>query len=656
MPIFPSDSLYQLIKDSVPELIAALKNDSDSSVRLSAAQALGKMVADAKLVVPDLVKALQNDSDSSVRHNASQALVSIALNLQEQATTLSPAELDQLISDLSPALKSIQSANPRLSNADISALRLSLNALQAQKNAHFSNWIRQNKWLAGGLFYLVFFPSLWSMLFWLRPRWLVAINDALKPYEFKLPDSLGGAPVKIRDLTFFSLFSDRPRVLDAWVNAHISTVREEFKTLETVQERRTYISIPVILDGNTLPDLTSESLRPLFDRQRACLLIVGEGGSGKTSIACQIALWAIQETPEHRLAPHLTIPILIEEELTPQLTATPHPLRETIRRQLQDLTREGEPISDELLANLLKHRRILVILDHISEMSEATRQQIQQESLDINALVITSRLKEPLNRTTQCPIEPLRIAGNRLSSFMEAYLNQRGKRGLFTDKEFFNACIQLSDMVGTRDITVLLAKLYAEQLISAKEGYQSADLPENIPDLMLSYLNELNRDVTEDKLADRTLHQDAKAIAWECLKERYRPASAHIKDAIAALPAPDADQRLHYLESKLRLLQTVGVGKENLRFALDPVAEYLAGLYLVDLYKTDSQKWQDFFKTADAQSGAPDAIKGFLLAVRDCYLAKIPGAKDSDFVPKAIGDRTMTPSAPPQAVAQPVSP
>ncbi len=558
--------------------------------------------------------------------------------------------------DLSAALKIIQWANPALSNADISTLRLSLNALQAQKNAHFSNWSRQNKWLAGGLFYLVFFPSLWSMLFCLRPRWLVPINDALKPYEFKLPESWGGAPVKIRDLTFFSLFYDRPRVLDAWVTAHISTVREEFKTLETVQERRTYISIPVILDGNTLPDLTSESLRPLFDRQRACLLIVGEGGSGKTSIACQIALWAIQETPQHRLAPHLTIPILIEEELTPRLTATPHPLRETIRRQLQDLTGKAEPISDELLANLLKHRRILVILDHISEMSEATRQQIQQESLDINALVITSRLEEPLNRTTQCRIQPLRIAGNRLSSFMEAYLNQRGKRGLFTDKEFFNACIQLSDMVGTRDITVLLAKLYSEQLISAKEGYQSADLPENIPDLMLSYLNELNRDVTEDKLADRTLHQDAKAIAWECLKERYRPASVHIKDAIAALKIPDADQRLHYLESKLRLLQTVGVGKENLRFALDPVAEYLAGLYLVDLYKTDSQQWQDFFKTADAQSGAPDAIKGFLLAVRDCYLATIPGAKDSDFVPKEIGDRTMPPSAPPPAVAQAVSP
>ncbi|MCT7954587.1 hypothetical protein [Laspinema palackyanum] len=90
------------------------------------------------------------------------------------------------------------------------------------------------------------------------------------------------------------------------MTAHISTVREEFKTLETVQEHRTYIRIPVILDGNTLPNLPSESLRPLFDRQRACLLIVAQGGSGKTSSACQIALWAIKETPQHRIAPHLT--------------------------------------------------------------------------------------------------------------------------------------------------------------------------------------------------------------------------------------------------------------------------------------------------------------------------------------------------------------
>jgi hypothetical protein len=53
---------------------------------------------------------------------------------------------------------------------------------------------------------------------------------------------------------------------------------------------------------------------------------------------------------------------------------------------------------------------------------------------------------------------------------MEAYLTQRGKRDRFTDTEFFDACSRLSAMVGPRNITVLLAKLYAEQLIAVKDN------------------------------------------------------------------------------------------------------------------------------------------------------------------------------------------
>jgi HEAT repeat protein len=160
------------------------------------------------------------------------------------------------------------------------------------------------------------------------------------------------------------------------------------------------------------------------------------------------------------------------------------------------LTNEADPFSEELLERLLRQRRILVIVDHLSEMSEATRKAIRPELPDfcVNALVITSRTEETLGKVTKTTLKPLRIEGNRLSSFMEAYLTQRGKRDRFTDTEFFDACSRLSTMVGTRNITVLLAKLYAEQLIAAKEGtlvgaQGFAPLPDNIPDLMLSYLN-----------------------------------------------------------------------------------------------------------------------------------------------------------------------
>lgn len=199
-------------------------------------------------------------------------------------------------------------------------------------------------------------------------------------------------------------------------------------------------------------------------------------------------------------------------------------------------------------------------------------------------------------------------------------------------------------MVGQRNITVLLAKLYAEQLIVAKEDTSPDQLPDNIPDLMLSYLNELNRNVTGDKLSDRTVHQAAKTLAWECLKRTFRPTSAKRENALAMLSAgitalngDTAESHLKYLETRLRLIQTIGPAQDQIRFSLDPLAEYLAGLYLLDVYGKDEQLWQQFLQDAAAMPGAPESIKGFLLAVRDCCLAKGKEAKIPDFVAEELG-------------------
>jgi HEAT repeat protein len=99
-----------------------------------------------------------------------------------------------------------------------------------------------------------------------------------------------------------------------------------------------------------------------------------------------------------------------------------------------------------------------------------------------------------------------------------------------------------------------------------------------------------------------------------------------------------AKVRLKYLENRLRLIRTKEPGYKVL-FDLDPLAEYLASLYLVDCYGEDEKKWREFLAEADSKPGAPEAIKGFLLAVRDCYLAKVPEAKVTDFVPEELGRR-----------------
>lgn len=151
----------------------------------------------------------------------------------------------------------------------------------------------------------------------------------------------------------------------------------------------------------------------------------------------------------------------------------------------------------------------------------------------------------------------------------------------------------------------------------------------------------------ENKPDNLTVHADVKAIAWECLKLEYKPQAANYEDVLKVIASPNendndnkdkAKVRLKYLENRLRLIRTKEPGYKVL-FDLDPLAEYLAGLYLVDCYGEEKQRWCEFLAEIDSKPGAPEAIKGFLLTVRDCYLAKVPDAKVTYFVPEEIGKR-----------------
>jgi len=503
-----------------------------------------------------------------------------------------------------------------------------------------------DEWIWAGAIYLVTLSAICLVLLWLRPIWLLRINDALKlKVDIQLPDWLGGARVPLRHALLVGFFNFHPRVLDAWVEKHIDNAREVFEEKPTAKDREVHVAVPVLCDGELIMELSPGQLRETSRKKRWCLLICGEGGAGKTSLACQVARWAMASDRVGRLYEHLSLPILIEESFDLQpLDAKPFAsFMDAIREQLAALIRAEKPIDVELLTHLLKRLRVLVLVDHFSEMNEVTRKAIRPQHPDfpVNALIVTSRIEEKFSGLARTTIKPQRIQGNRLSSFMEAYLAQRGKRDSFDDAEYFDACRQLSLIVGARDITALLAKLYAEQMIAIKEGLMGDRLPEDIPELMLNYLNELNYNVSENRLDDKLVHRGAKTVAWKCLSEKYRPSVAKTEQVLVALGAEsESETLLRYLENRLRLIQTVGAGRDRIRFSLDTLAEYLAGLYLVDRYVDDETAWRDFIHHADGLPGAPGSIQGFLLAVRDCCLtARGTEARVPDFVAEELGTR-----------------
>jgi hypothetical protein len=233
----------------------------------------------------------------------------------------------------------------------------------------------------------------------------------------------------------------------------------------------------------------------------------------------------------------------------------------------------------------------------------------------------------------------MRIRGNRLASFMEAYLTQREKRDLFTDDEYFEACRRLSMIVGDREITPLLAKNYADQIIAVKEGAAGDDIPRNIPDLMLNYINILYHDPTVAPDIDELLHA-AQATAWVCLSDSFRPQPARRTAVLDALGGEEQGlPLLTYMEEPLRIIQRAGPAQDRIKFALDPLAEYMAGLYLVNTYRSNVSAWRKLLLQADKVEGAPKNIKGFLLALRDCCITKGTEAKVPDFVIAELSQR-----------------
>jgi hypothetical protein len=331
-------------KTAINSLQKKLKSEN-VTIRAYAAWALGNIKA--KEAIPDLINGLK-DENPQVRNYAATSLGMISESLRDSVEKFSNSELDENIKNFEQALENLKQPNVGIENKQIEPITKYLIVLEKDKKKRNLEVLKRPEVLVA-FAYLIFFPGLWSMFLWLRPVWLLKINQILKPYtDFQLPGNLGGIKVSVRSLLLVEFFNYHPRVLDAWVKQSIHSIRKEFQQKNTVRDRQIYIRIPVMFEDQILSELTAKDLRQVWTN-RACLLIWGEGGAGKTSLACQTANWAMAENTEERLCNHLMLPILIEQELDPALASGKSPFLEAIRGQLQDLTNMAEPIPEELL-------------------------------------------------------------------------------------------------------------------------------------------------------------------------------------------------------------------------------------------------------------------------------------------------------------------
>jgi hypothetical protein len=464
----------------------------------------------------------------------------------------------------------------------------------------------------------------------LAPLRLLAWNSFLDEHFSKVPGWLDWGTSAVKNALLIGFFQYHSRVLAAWTEEKAVRARDIFFKLSTPNKRTIFKPLPVSFDGQIIDDLKPSDLHTTTGRPRWTIMIQGEGGIGKTALACQLAQWALAPRPQDRLcSDRLLLPVLVEPGQSFDLCKDIEAFKADLRGRLREVIDSPAPIPEIFFEKLLRDRRILVILDGASEMTGVLDP--NRADFTINALLVTSRRQEHIEPTTI--LHPQRIDSNHLLPFLNAYLAKSGTQ--LDDATLYRSTLRLAEMVQRRPITPLLARLFVETLIAtAKDGGNFNTLPATVPDLMLSYINNLNENVKRNQpnaYENTVVQQAAMLVAWECLKHDFRPGQVAAKDSLDVEP-----ELLEYLEKRLQIIRTPDPRGKKIQFLLDPLSEYLAALYLVETLGADSIGWNTLFDQLPTDSSE---IVGFLMALRDCCSARKDDYNIPEWVLPKVDDR-----------------
>jgi formylglycine-generating enzyme required for sulfatase activity len=436
----------------------------------------------------------------------------------------------------------------------------------------------------------------------------------------------------------FQALKYRPQVLDAWVDEHRDTMADRFSRITTVEQRRHHLELPVKVNQKMESELTPQRLQEL-GAEKSLLLISGEGGVGKTSLALRIARWALDGMFHNRSV----VPVMVEADLQDGES-----LLSRVRSTLENLIDHPGPgrLALPLVQALLERRRLLVILDHFSELGDESRQRLLPTADDFPSawVIVTSRRREQLTGLVVLHLEPQRLTADRLHPFFTAYLQLKGEEEALDFDSQQRALFRLreiTEIVGQQGITVLLARLYIEVVLRNRQEAGGVLEPQSVPALMVTYVNQINENITEadrqpKELVVRALQHLAKA-SESTPQAPFRPQWVDRRVALQALTramderqgrepeqtsaqAAEGGELLRYLVDRLVLVEESDDG-EKLRLLLDPLADYLAARgWLRQLDREGDAGWQSFLKDILPAPGteAEELARGFLRALYDC--------------------------------------